>query len=101
VLVAGRGLHRGDDLTRDAELGEVSEARLTIGAVVANRLVEADQALLNQVVGVAAGEKVRRCLEADEAVITADDPIVRIRVPLLRERDEIPILELRLSLRGG
>jgi hypothetical protein len=41
VLVAGRGLDRGDDLAGDAELGEVAEARLAVGPVVANRLVEA------------------------------------------------------------
>jgi hypothetical protein len=51
VLVAGRGLDGGDDLAGDAELREVAEAGLSIGAVVADRLVEAEQAFLNQVVG--------------------------------------------------
>ena len=58
VLVAGRGLHRGDDLAGDAELGEVAEARLAVGAVVADRLVEAEQALLDQVVGLAPEQEV-------------------------------------------
>jgi hypothetical protein len=53
VLVAGRGLDRGDDLPGDAELGEVAEGRLAVGAVVADRLVEAEQAFLDQVVGLA------------------------------------------------
>ena len=50
VLVARRGLDRGDDLARDAQLREVAERRLAVGAVVADRLVEADEALLDQVV---------------------------------------------------
>ena len=44
VLVARRRLDRGDDLAGDAELGEVAEARLAVGAEVADRLVEADAA---------------------------------------------------------
>ena len=52
VLVPGRGLDRGDDLPGYAELGEVPETRLAVPAVVAYRLVEADEALLDQVVGV-------------------------------------------------
>ena len=49
VLVASGRLHRSDDLPRDAQLGEVAKARLAIGAIVADRLVQADQALLDQV----------------------------------------------------
>ena len=100
VLVAGRGLDRGDDLARDAQLGEVAEARLAVGAVVADRLVQADEALLDQIVGVAAGEEVRRGLEPDEAVVTADEAVVRVGVALLREGDQEAILNLRLSLRA-
>ena len=88
VLVARRGLDRGDDLARDAQLGEVAEARLAVGAVVAHRLVEADEALLDEVVGVAAGEEVRRGLQADEAVVAADDPVVRVGAALLGQRDQ-------------
>src|SRR5450755_1100066 len=99
VLVPGRRLDRGDDLARDAELGEVAEARLAIGAVVAHRLVEADQALLDQIIGVAAGQEVRRGLEADESVIPADQPIVGVWTPLLGQGDQETILNLRLSLR--
>jgi hypothetical protein len=53
VLVAGRRLHRGDDLPRDAELGEVAEARLAVRAEVADGLVEPDEPLLDEVVAVA------------------------------------------------
>ncbi len=83
VLVAGRGLHRGDDLAGDAELGEVAEARLTIGPVVADRLVEAEQALLDQVVGLAAEQEVGGGLEADEAAVAADDRVVGVGPAIL------------------
>ena len=101
VLVARRGLDRGDDLARDAELGEVAKARLAVGAVVAHRLVEADQALLDEIVGVAAGEEVRRRLQPDESVVPTDDPVICIGVSLLCQRDQITILNLRLRLRIG
>ncbi len=99
VLVAGRRLDRGDDLAGDAELGEVAEARLAVGSVVAHRLVEADQALLDQIVGVAAGQEVGRRLQPHESVVPAHDLVVRFGVSLLGQRDQIPILNLRLSLR--
>src|SRR3954470_9995853 len=60
VLVARGRLDRGDDLPRDAQLGEVAERRLAVGPVVAHGLVEADEPFLDEVVGVAAGEEVRR-----------------------------------------
>ena len=46
VLVAGRGLDRGDDLARDAQLREVAERGLAVRPEIADRLVEADQAFL-------------------------------------------------------
>ena len=79
VLVARRGLDRGDDLARDAELREVAEARLPLGAVVPDRLVEADQALLDQVVRVAADQEVRRGLEPHEPVVAAHEAVRRPR----------------------
>src|SRR5205085_2585470 len=81
--------------------GEVAKARLPVGAVIPDRLVQTDQALLDQVVGVPAGEEVRRCLEPHEAVVPPHDPVVCVRMPLLGERDQIPILNLRLSVRRG
>src|SRR3954454_24753885 len=99
VLVAGRGLDRGDDLTRDAELREVAEARLAVGAVVANRLVEAHQALLDQVVGVATDEEVRGRLEAHEPVVALDDLVVRILAPLLCQSYQIMIIKLDFRVR--
>ena len=99
VLVARRRLDRGDDLPRDAELREVAEARLAIGAVVADRLVEADQALLDQIVAVATDEEVRRGLQTHEAVVAAHQTVVCRVVALLGKRDEVSIIDLYLRLR--
>src|SRR4029079_9437546 len=120
VLVARRGLHGRDDLAGDAQLREVAEARLAVGAVVAgrlvaadaallavgpvvaDRLVQADEALLDEVVAVAAGEEVRRRLQADEPVVPTHEALVRGVVALLGEGDEVSVidLDLRLSVRG-
>src|SRR6476646_5804864 len=101
VLVARGRLDRGDDLARDAELGEVAEARLAVRAVVAHGLVEPDEALLDEVVGVTAGEEVRRGLQADEAVVPAHDAVVRRRIALLGKGDEIAIFNLDVTLRAA
>ena len=97
VLEARRRLDRGDDLPRHAELGEAAERRLLVGAEVADRLVEADQPLLDQVLGVAAGEEVRARLEPDEARVAADQ-LVEGRRRRCAPDDELQILELSLSL---
>src|SRR6185295_7421603 len=99
VLVARGGLDRRDDLARDAELGEVAEARLAVGAEVADRLVEADEALLDEIVAVAAGEEVRRGLQAHETVVAAHQTVVGRRIPLLRKGNQVAILDLNLRLR--
>jgi hypothetical protein len=101
VLVAGRRLHRGDDLTGDTELGEVAEARLAIGAVVANRLVETEQAFLDQVVGLTTEQEVRGGLEADEAAIAAHDRVVGVGTPILCQGDQIVVIKLRLKVSVG
>src|SRR5205085_10771270 len=81
------------------ELREVAEGRLPVRAVVAHGLVETDQAFLDQVVRVTAGKEVRGRLETDEAVVTADDPVVGGGVTLLRQGDQVAILDLNLTLR--
>jgi hypothetical protein len=54
---------------------------------------------LDEVVGVAAGEEVRRGLEPDESVVPANDLIVRLGVALFRKSDQEPIFNLKLRLR--
>jgi len=99
VLVARRRLDRGDDLARDAELGEVAEARLAVRAVVADRLVEADEPLLDQVIAVTAGDEVRRGLQPDEPLVAADEPVVGGVIALLGKRDQESVVDLKPTLR--
>ena len=96
VLEAGRALDRRDDLARDAELRERAEARVLVDAVVADRLVEADQPLLLEVLAVAAGQEVARGLEADEAVVAADQGVERPSVAVPRPQDECEIVRFAL-----
>src|SRR5204863_3619377 len=67
VLEASRGLDRRDDLPGHAELGEAAERGLLVMPEVPHGFVEADQAFLDQVLRIAAGEKIRTGLEPDEA----------------------------------
>src|SRR4051812_9907933 len=100
VLVARRRLHRGDDLPRDAQLREVAKGRLTVRPEVADRLVEPDEALLDEVVGVAPDQEVRRRLEAYERVVAAHEPVIGGGVALLRHRDEEAVINMTLTLRS-
>ena len=77
VLLARGRLDGGDDLPRDAELGEAAERGQAVVAVVADRLVEAEHALLDEVLGVAAGQEVRARLEAHELVIAQHERVER------------------------
>jgi hypothetical protein len=49
---------------------------------------------LDQVVGVAADEKVGRSLESDEAVVTADEAVIGVGVAGLGESYQIAVLNL-------
>jgi hypothetical protein len=101
VLVAGRGLHGRDDLARDAQLREVAERGFAVRPEVADRLVQADQALLDQVLGVTSDEEVRRRLQPHERRITPDEPVVRVWRALARQSEKILVIKLYLSLRLG
>src|SRR5438034_4576905 len=101
MLVAGRGLDRGDDLSGDAQLGEAAERRLFVGPEVADRLVEPDQPLLDQILGLAAGKEIRAGLEPDEAGIAANERVERGAVAVPRTQRELEILKLTLSFVGG
>ena len=73
--------------------------RLAVGPEIADRLVEADQPFLDEVLAVAADEEVRRRLQAHEGRITPDEPVVRVVAALSRQREKISIIKLNLSLR--
>jgi hypothetical protein len=96
VLEARRRLDRGDDLPRYAELGEAAEGRLLVGAEVPDGLVQADQALLDQILRVAAGEEVRARLQPDEARVPTHQALERRLVAVPSFEDELQILELPL-----
>jgi hypothetical protein len=98
VLEAGGGLDRGDDLARHAELGERAERRLLVVTEVADGLVEPDQAFLDEILSVTAGEEVRARLQPDEAGVPPDEVIQRGAVAVARLDDELEILELTLRL---
>jgi hypothetical protein len=99
VLVARGRLDRGDDLAGDAQLREGAERRLAVDAVVADGLEEADQALMDEVLALAAGEEVRAGLHAHEAAISVDQTVHRGRVTGPRPCDQSPILNLDPRLR--
>ena len=67
-------------------------------AEVADRLVEPDQALLHEILAVAAGQEVRARLQPDEAGVAADEVIHRLLVAVASPDDELQILELTLRL---
>src|SRR5438874_5407889 len=67
VLLAGGRLDGGDDLAGDAQFGEGPERGLPVVAEVTHGLVQADHALLLDVVEVGADEEVAAGLGADEA----------------------------------
>ena len=73
MLLARRRLDRGDELPRDAQLGERAEARLASGIVVADRLEQADHAFLDDVVAIRAGQEVRTRLAPNEAAVAMDE----------------------------
>src|SRR5207244_10585316 len=95
------GLDRRDDLPRHAQLREAPERRLLVGPEVPNRLVEADQALLDEIFGIAAGEKIRAGLEPHEAGVSADQDVERTTVAVPGAQHELKVFQLPLGLLGG
>jgi hypothetical protein len=97
VLEAGRRLDRRDDLARDAELGEAAKRRLLVGSKIAHGLVEANQAFLDEVVRLAAGEEVGTRLQADEAGVAADERVERHVVAVASPQDQPKVFEFSLG----
>src|SRR5204862_2934102 len=77
VLEPGGGLDCRDDLAGHTELREAAERGLLVGSEVPNGFVQADQALLDKVLRVAAGEKVRARLQPHETGVAADQNVER------------------------
>ena len=98
VLEPGRGLDRRDDLPRHAELREGPERGLLVGAKIAHCLVEADEALLDQVLRVAAGKEIGARLQAHERGVAAHQLVHRDARAVARLQDKLQILKLSLSL---
>ena len=98
MLEARRCLDRRDDLPGDAQLREAAKRGLLVGAEVANRLVKPDQAFLDEVFPVAAGQEVRARLQPNEAGVPADEVVHRAVVAVPCPDDELQILELALRL---
>jgi hypothetical protein len=65
------GLDGRDDLPRYAELGKAPERRLLLDPEIPDGLVEADQSLLDEVLRVAAGEKIRARLQPNKRGVAA------------------------------
>jgi len=98
VLEAGRGLDGGDDLTGHAQLREAPKRGLLVGAEVPNRLVKPDQAFLDEVLGVPAGEEVGAGLEPNEAVVAPDQGVERPAVTVPGAHHKLEVFELPLGL---
>ena len=98
MLEARRRLDRRDDLARDAQFGERAERRLLVGTEVAHCLVEADEALLDQVFRVTAGEEIRARLEANEGRVPAHQLVHRLGRAVAGFQDELQILKFALNL---
>ena len=98
VLETRRRLDGRDDLPRHAQLGEAAERRFLVRAEVADSLVEADQPLLDQVLGVAAGEEVRARLEPDEPRVAAHERVECLAVAVPGPHDELQVRKLSLEL---
>ena len=75
MFLTGRRLDCCDDLTRHAELRKSAERRELVVAEVADGLVEADHALLDDVLAVGTDEEIRTRLGTDEVPVLVDQII--------------------------
>src|SRR5680860_1156810 len=102
MLLAGSSLDGGYDLAGHAEFGKAAEAGFSLGAVVADGLVESDVAFLNKVIGVAPGDEVGLRLHPDEVVILRQQPLGGLGITGLCKANEglivVEITEKRISV---
>jgi hypothetical protein len=72
VLLAGRGLDGGDDLSGDAQLGERPERRELVAPEVADRLIEAYHPFLDDILAIRPDQEVGFGFDADEVPVLGD-----------------------------
>ena len=94
MLLAGRRLDGGDDLAGDAQLGEGPERGLSVVAEVTHGLVQADHALLLDVVEVGANEEVAAGLGAHEPAVALEEGVESLNVADAVASDELVIAEV-------
>ena len=94
MLLAVRGLDRGEDLTRDAELGEGSERSVLSEVEVSDRLEEADHAFLDDVFLVRSGEEVGASFRSGEIAVALEKDLDAAFVSGAHASDEVVVLEL-------
>ena len=89
VLLPRGRLDGGDDLAGDAQLGEGAKGRQAILAIVANGLVQADHALLHDVLVVCADEEIAARLGPNEVFVLVQQIFQRrVLAVLLGQRDD-------------
>ncbi|MPN44417.1 hypothetical protein SDC9_191982 [bioreactor metagenome] len=89
MLLTRRGFNRGDHLSYDAHFREGMERRLLVGLVIADCLVKADHALLDDILPVRSYEEVGARLALDKSPVAFVEDFLRDEVRLLCEHDQI------------
>ena len=77
MLLAGRGLNRRYDLTRNTEFGERSKTRELIGFEIADGFVEPDHSFLDDIFAIGADEKITLGFDADEILVLVEQEFHR------------------------
>ena len=91
MLLSRRGLDGGDDLAGDADFGKGMEGGELVRPEIAERLEQADHALLHDVLVIRADQKVGSRLGSDEVLVLVKQIFRCVRVSLLREQGDFLI----------
>ena len=93
MLFARRALDRGDDLPGDAQLRKRAKRRLLAELIVANGLVQADHALLDDVLAVGADQKIGARLAADDLLVADVQHVLRVGIAHADALDQLLVRE--------
>jgi hypothetical protein len=93
VLFTRGGLDGGDDLPRDAKIGKAAKRRLPVKLIVYNRFVQADHALLNDILAIRTDEKIRARLAADDLLVARIERLFGARVARTMEAKQILVTQ--------